>query len=73
MRTEAIFTAAGWDFTHTWGIGENVNNGYPYLLDSALNPASTAGQMPEVPFAGALPGLGIVGLAAWAYARRRKG
>jgi len=72
MTTETTFTEAGWDFTHTWGISATVNSGYPYLLDSTLNSASTEGQMPEVPFAGALPVLGIAGLSAWAYAKKRK-
>ena len=30
MKMESTFT--GWDFTNTWGIDPNLNNGYPYLL-----------------------------------------
>ncbi|HPO51108.1 MAG TPA: hypothetical protein PLO89_12350, partial [Spirochaetota bacterium] len=26
---------SGWDFANTWGIDENINNGYPYLINNA--------------------------------------
>ena len=34
MKEERTFAAspANWDFTNTWGINPNLNNGYPYLL-----------------------------------------
>jgi len=32
MKTLSTYTDAGWDFTNTWAIDENINDGYPYLL-----------------------------------------
>lgn len=32
MKMKATFTRAGWDFENTWGISEDINDGYPYLL-----------------------------------------
>lgn len=32
MKMKRTFTTAGWDFDNIWGIDENINNGYPYLL-----------------------------------------
>ncbi|MCY0870552.1 MAG: hypothetical protein OWT27_08185 [Firmicutes bacterium] len=63
-------TFVGWDFSHTWGINADVNGGYPYLLASPLNPGPAQNQMPEVPFAGVLPVLGMAGLGAAALIRR---
>ena len=33
MKTQGTYT--GWDFNSIWGISENVNNGYPYLRNTA--------------------------------------
>jgi hypothetical protein len=32
MKQKATFN--GWDFDKTWGIGNTINNGYPYLLEN---------------------------------------
>lgn len=70
MKKQQTFTNAGWDFTNTWGINPNINNGYPYL--QVFYPNGVQGQLPEVPFAGALPFIGIAGAGAFLFARRRK-
>ncbi|MEQ8525227.1 BspA family leucine-rich repeat surface protein [Gracilimonas sp.] len=31
MKTQSIFTDAGWDFTNVWGLDVSKNNGYPNL------------------------------------------
>ncbi|HSQ42810.1 MAG TPA: GLUG motif-containing protein, partial [Fibrobacteraceae bacterium] len=31
MRTQSTYTDSGWDFTNTWAISSNANQGYPYL------------------------------------------
>lgn len=70
-------TSAPWDFATTWGISPSVNGGLPYL--QAFYPApvntgggTTAGDMPEVPFAGVLPALGLAGIGAFRVVRRRR-
>ena len=43
MNTETTFTGRGWDFTSTWAIDPNINNGYPGLLwQSQYVPAAPA-------------------------------
>jgi uncharacterized repeat protein (TIGR02543 family) len=32
MKNVETFTAAGWNFTDTWGIGADINGGYPSLF-----------------------------------------
>ena len=70
MKDQQTFTNAGWDFTNTWGINSNINNGYPYL--QVFYPNGVQGQLPEVPFAGAFPFIGLAGAGAFLFARRRK-
>lgn len=67
LQTPSTLTDAGWS-TSDWVFASGQ---YPALVDPELS--NTTGQMPEVPFAGALPVLGIAGLSAWAYAKKRKG
>lgn len=31
MKTQSIFTGAGWDFEEIWAIDAAINDGYPYL------------------------------------------
>lgn len=33
MKTQAIYTDAGWDFTSFWSIDGATNSGYPFLLN----------------------------------------
>jgi len=32
MKTATTFTNAGWDFNNIWGMHNDINSGYPYLL-----------------------------------------
>jgi hypothetical protein len=41
MKTQATFTAAGWDFDTTWAITTGINNGYPYLGDAPPSRSET--------------------------------
>jgi hypothetical protein len=59
-------TFSGWNFTTVWSISKTVNDGFPTLLP----PSTPAGQVPEVPWAAALP---LVGLAGWFTLQRRRG
>ena len=53
-----------------WGINPTINNGYPYL--QSFYPNGVQGQLPEVPFAGALPFIGLAGAGAFLFVRKRK-
>jgi hypothetical protein len=64
MQEQSTYT--GWDFQDTWAISGLYNNGYPYLRWQSVPPV---GQLPEVPFAVALPLLVIGG--GWVMRRRR--
>jgi hypothetical protein len=77
LQTEATYTQQGWDFGNggVWAIDppENpVNSGYPYLLTIEPDGMLPTGQVPEVPWAGALP-LTAVALAGLWLSRRRAG
>lgn len=55
-------------------ITVTAQDGTSQTYNLTVNRASAlSGDMPEVPFAGVLPGLGMAWLAGWAYKRRRKG
>lgn len=32
MKMKKTYTDAGWDFDNVWGIDDDINDGYPYLL-----------------------------------------
>jgi len=74
MHIESTFASAGWNFESVWGIDPTRNNGYPYLLppSSSNTPGGNPNQMPEVPLAGALPLLGLAGIAGLTYIKRRR-
>lgn len=65
-------TQAG-DYTFTVDVQDAAGDTASQIFTLHVAKALPVGNMPEVPFAGVLPGLGIAGLAAWAYKRRRKG
>jgi hypothetical protein len=44
MKSEATFTAVGWDFNTVWAIDPEINNGFPHLLMNTPPP-------PDVPLA----------------------
>jgi hypothetical protein len=74
MRVESTFTSAGWNFESVWDIDSTRNHGYPYLLSPSSSNTSggNPNQMPEVPLAGALPLLGLAGIAGLTYIKRRR-
>lgn len=62
----------GFDFTNTWGVSKTINNGYPYLLAFYPGSGGIPGKLPEVPFAGLLPLVVVVGLGVLAFDRRKR-
>jgi len=38
MKLQSIFTDSGWNFTDTWIIDSNLNDGYPYLRAFIIPP-----------------------------------
>lgn len=74
LMKSGTYTAApyDWNFSTIWGISSHRNQGFPYLADLKSTYLNTAGQVPEVPWAGALPLAGIAA-AASIFLRRRTG